>query len=109
MAKPVKEEKEKKPKKPKKEKKQKNIHGIVTAVGFEPDTLTVRIKGKAQEFSVSADATVSLNKADAEFGDLLAGDNVFLVVDAAGVVTAIDARREEEEEVEPVPPAPVPA
>lgn len=89
-----------------KPKKQKNLHGIVTAVAFEPDVLTVRIKGKAQEFPVSAEASVSLNKEDAEYGDLLEGDNVFLVLDAAGSVIAVDARRDEEEDEEPAPEVP---
>jgi hypothetical protein len=78
-----------------------HVHGIVMAVGFEPDTLDLRVKGKAVSYDVSMDAVVSLNKTEAEFGDLLEGDNVFLVLDEVGVVVHVDARREELEVEEP--------
>ncbi len=102
MDKPVKPPQPVKPPHPK---KPKLIHGIVTVITFAPDMLTVRVRSKATTFPASPDVAVSLNKADAKFGDLLVGDNVFLAVDAASdLVTAIDARRDTPEPTDPNAP-----
>jgi hypothetical protein len=84
------------PKPDHKPKKPKALHGIMIATDGV-SSMTVRVKGKPQVLSVSAECTVTLNKLAATFKDLLVGDNCFVVEDPdSGQVIAIDARREEE-------------